>query len=117
MNSKALLALLAIGCIGAFMIFLKSGVLTRFNTINANCELIGLGTLRARYQYSSTSELISVNLNGLEIVQPQAVFSNDNLNIYSANSSIKINLEHKKIFTTLNNKSFSGNCTVDSFKM
>jgi hypothetical protein len=117
MNNKVLLGVLLIGCIGVFLVVSKSGVLSRFNTISAHCELSGLGTLKARYQYSSTNELISVNLNGLEIDQLRVALSRENLNIFDANRSIKIDLKNKKIFATLNNKSFSGNCTVDNFKM
>lgn len=117
MNNKALLAVLVIGCIGVFTVVSKSGVLSRFNTISANCELNGLGTLKARYHYSSTNELISVNLNGLEIESLQVALSKSAINIYDANHSIKIDLKNKKVFTTLNNKSFSGNCSIDNFKM
>src|SRR6056300_1571300 len=94
MNNKALLGVLLVGLIGVFLVISKSGVLSRFNTISARCELSGLGTLKARYQHSSTNELISVNLNGIEI-----------------------DLKNKKIFATINNKSFSGICTLDNFNM
>lgn len=117
MNNKVLLGVLLIGCIGVFLVVSKSGVLSRFNTISAHCELSGLGTLKARYQYSSTNEVISANLNGLEIPQLQVALSNTDLHLFDVNHSIKIDLKNKKIFTTLNNKSFSGNCTLDNFKM
>jgi hypothetical protein len=117
MNNKALLAVLVIGCMGVFIIVSKSGVLSRFNTISANCQLSGLGTLRVRYQYSSTNELMSVNLNGLEIDRLQVVLSKSALNIYDEDHSIKIDLKNKKVFTTLNRKSFSGKCSIDNFKM
>lgn len=117
MNNKALLAVLVIGCMGVFIIVAKSGVLSRFNTISANCELSGLGTLRVRYQYSSTNELMSVNLNGLEIDRLQVALSKSALNIYDEDHSIKIDLKNKKVFTTLNSKSFSGKCSIDNFKM
>ena len=117
MNNKALLGVLLIGFIGVFLVISKSGVLSRFNTISARCELRGLGTLKARYQYSSTSELISVNMNGLEIEQLEVSLSKTDLRIFDANHSIKIDLKNKKIFATLDNKSFSGICTLDIFKM
>jgi len=117
MNNKALLGVLLVGLIGVFLVISKSGVLSRFNTIRAQCELSGLGTLNARYQYSSTNELISVNMNGLEIDQLEVALSKTDLHIFDANHLIKIDLKNKKIFATLYNKSFSGNCTLDNFKM
>jgi len=95
----------------------SSGILERFRTIEAQCNVGGLGKLLIQHQYTNTAEKSILVLNDQHSQNLEVELSKNILTLKGPEVQGKLSLETQAIFITLGNKSYSGKCTIQQFSM
>lgn len=94
-----------------------SGVLERFSTIDANCQVNGLGVITIQHQYTNTNQSTNLVVGDRDVSVSSAAKTGDILKLKGTMLDLKLNLDKHTTFVILKNKSYSGKCTVQIFSM
>jgi len=102
--------------VAVFWIF-SSGILERFTNIEAQCVIRSLGKVTIQHQYSNTNERSILVIHDQNPIKLQIELSKKILLLKGAELQGKINLETETLFMTIDNKSYSGKCSIKQFSM
>ena len=117
MRNKLYSAALVLSIIVMIFWAFVSGVLERFSTIDANCQINGLGDITVQHQYTNTNQSTNLVVGNRDVHVSSAEKTGDILKLEGTMLDLKLHLGKHTVFVILNNKSYSGKCTVQIFSM
>ena len=106
-----------IGIFGVVLWIFSSGILERFRTIEAQCNIGGLGKVSIQHQYTNTAEKSILTVSDQSTINLQIELIRNSLLLKGHELQGRLNLETKAIFITIGNKSYSGKCSINQFSM